>query len=135
MQFVCKCRRADDQRAVCLRGIHDFVVGADDRALVAIFSCQPLDHLVGTLASLGVNDVNSRTMLPVFDRLSPKTSEEPPPTQPTTQGILNSRFALALVVCSMSSYERSGRIAASCLATCWTNAGSFRFPRWGTGVR
>ena len=71
MQFVCKCRRADDQRAVCLRGIHDFVVGADDRALVAIFSCQPLDHLVGTLASLGVNDVNSRTVLPVFDRLSP----------------------------------------------------------------
>lgn len=48
--------------------IDDFMVGADNGAVGPILPRQPLDHLIGTLPSLGVNHLYTSSMLPLFSR-------------------------------------------------------------------
>ena len=48
--------------------IHDFMVGTHDGTISPVLPCQPLDHLIRTLAPLGVDYLHTGSMLPLLGR-------------------------------------------------------------------
>ena len=46
--------------------IHDFMVGGDHGTVRSILSSKSLNDLIGSLSSLGINHLHSRTVLPLL---------------------------------------------------------------------
>ena len=70
MESLSKLRRPHDQCSLCLGGANNFVVGRNHRARSSILPRKPFDYLVGPLAQLGINYLNTGAMLASFERLS-----------------------------------------------------------------
>lgn len=78
--------------------IRNLVVGADDRTIRPVLSCQPLDDLIRPLSSLRIDHVHSCPMFPLFGRVSllpavEHNGDEMILSKPISRQILHEHFA------------------------------------------